>query len=513
MTTEILEREQKYEAAHGVSLPSLEDLPRVATISAPDAETLVANYYDTSDLRLLKAGVTLRRREGGSDEGWHLKLPAGDHARRELRLPLDRPGDPVPEDLARLVQVHRRSAALGPVARIETRRHKTTLLDQDGGSLAEVVVDEVAAQTLGTTTTLSRWNEIEVELTGGSPKLLRAADKRLRGGGLRTARYTAKLERALAADLPVARSPSRLSTADDVVLAYLDEHTARLKSLDPAIRRAEPDAVHQMRVTTRRLRSTLQSFPSILPKPSTRHLRDELKWLGTVLGEAREAEVLSEWLRSELARMPTELVMGPAQARIRVHFAPRAAAARTAVLETLDSGRYFALLDELDQVLGEPPVTAEVSRPARDVLTAAVNEEYRRTRRRMRRARRTPVGPDRDAALHETRKAAKRARYAAEAARPVLGTRARRFVKRMKNVQSVLGDHQDAVNARALARDLGVEAHMAGENAFTFGALYSVADHQAHARQHEARRAWKRVSDGKLHKKVNNTRTNHPGNL
>lgn len=104
------------------------------------------------------------------------------------------------------------------------------------------------------------------------------------------------------------------------------------------------------------------------------------------------------------------------------------------------------------------------------------------------------AGPDRDAALHETRKAAKRARYAAEAAGPVLGKKARRFARRMKKVQPVLGDHQDAVNARALARDLGVEANLAGESAFSFGTLYDLADHEARECQREARRAWKRVS-------------------
>ena len=75
MTTEVRETEQKYEVEGDVALPSLADLPRVAAVSEPEQETLTAEYYDTDDLRLLKAGITLRRREGGSDEGWHLKLP------------------------------------------------------------------------------------------------------------------------------------------------------------------------------------------------------------------------------------------------------------------------------------------------------------------------------------------------------------------------------------------------------------------------------------------------------
>jgi CHAD domain-containing protein len=499
MTTITQEREQKYEATPGTALPSLSDLPKVAAQSGPETETLTAEYYDTDDLRLLRARITLRRREGGADEGWHLKLPDGP-ARREIQTPLDRTGDPAPDELTRLVRVHTRDAALRPVARIETCRRKTTLRDSAGTSLAEVMTDEVAAQALGgPATTVSRWNEIEVELTGGSEKLLRAVDRRLRRGGLRPASYPAKLQRALGTE-PARSRPelTRHSTAGEVVLGYLDAQAARLKALDPAVRRNEPDSIHQMRVTARRLRSALQSFPDVLRKRAVQHLRDELKWLGGVLGDAREAEVLSELMRSILAGLPAELVMGPAEARVRVHFAPHEADAITTVGYALESRRYFAMLDELDRLLEHPPLTPEAAGPARDVLATAVRHDRKRTGRRVRRARRAPAGPDRDAALHEVRKAAKRARYAAEAAKPVLGQRAGRLARRMKVVQSVLGDHHDAVNVRAVAREIGVQAHLAGENAFSFGLLHERVHRDAHEYERAGRRAWKRAIGGKL---------------
>jgi CHAD domain-containing protein len=503
MTNAIRETERKYEAEPGVPLPSLDGLPQVAEVSGPEVETLTAEYYDTDDFRLLKAETTLRRWEGGADEGWHLTLPdetTGTASHRDLRVPADRPGDPVPDELARLVRVHTRDAALGPVARVETRRRRTTLRDTTGTSLAEVLADEVAAQTFGSSTTLSRWNEIEVELTGGSPRLLRAADRRLRHGGLLPADHAATLERALAGALPAARANHQLtrrSPAGDVVLAYLGAHAARLKSLDPAVRREAPDSIHQMRVAARRLRSTLQSFPAILPEPATRHLRAELKWLGGVLGAARDTEVLGEYVRARLADMPAELVMGPVQARVRMHFAPLEADARSAVLQALDSPRYFTLLDELDRLLDDPPLTAAAAEPADEALPRAVAQAYRRTARRMRRAKRAPAGPARDVALHEVRKAAKRARYAAEATQPVSGKQARSFAKRMTAVQSILGDQHDAVNAQEAAREIGVRAYLAGENAFTFGLLHERAHHEALERQHQARRAWKRASHGK----------------
>ena len=509
MTTETLETESKYDAIPGTSLPPLNGLPQVAEVSGVESETLIAEYYDTEDLRLIRAGITLRRREGGADEGWHLKLPSdsasarGASSRRELRLPLGRPGDPVPDELARLVRAYTRGAALRPVARVETRRRSRTLRDAAGHSLAEVAEDEVAAQTLGASTALSRWNEVEVELTDGAPGLLRAADKRLRDAGLRPAARAAKLERALADDLSAASAGHWPRAADgtltaaspsgEVVQAYLGGQAARLKGLDTAVRREEPDAIHQMRVTARRLRSTLQAFPMIWPSSATGHLRDELRWLGQVLGRARDAEVLSEYFRAGLDGTPTELVLGPAKARITVHFAPQEAAARKAVLQALDTKRYFSMLDELDRLLSEPPRTPAATEPASDVLRGAVARAYRRTKRRMRRAQRTPAGPEREVALHEARKAAKRARYAAESVVPAFGTQTRRFAKRMKAVQSVLGDHQDAVTAREEARDIGVQAHLAGENAFTFGLLHERAHRDALEYQQRARHAWKRA--------------------
>ena len=229
MVTNTREIEMKYEAGPETVLPPLEDLPRVASEAAPDEVKLEAEYYDTADLRLLRAGVTLRRRRGGKDAGWHLKLPAGPQTRREIRTPLGRGGRTVPDELASLVRVYTRGEALAPVARIATVRRTRTLIDEAGTSLAEIAADEVSAQTLGDSTTLSSWREVEVELTGGNRHLLRAADKRLRRGGLRPAGRTAKLERALAGQLPSGdgeERPGGRGSSADVIMAYVEEQAA-----------------------------------------------------------------------------------------------------------------------------------------------------------------------------------------------------------------------------------------------------------------------------------------------
>ncbi|HEY3952369.1 MAG TPA: CYTH and CHAD domain-containing protein [Streptosporangiaceae bacterium] len=499
MAVRVSETETKYEAPSGTALPLLagllEDLPEVTGTTGPEDQHLDAEYYDTGDLRLLRVGITLRRRTGGDDAGWHLKLPAGPQTRQEVRLPGGSPA--VPAELAALVLVHTRGRPLRPVARIVTTRRRLILLGGGGRSLAEVAADEVRAQTMGGTTTVSQWHELEVELTGGDRRLLTAVDGVLRGDGLRPAAHAAKLERALDREPAGPASEPELTPATpagQVVLAYLRAQAGRLTALDPLVREDEPDSVHQMRVTTRRLRGTLRSFRRVLPRAATGQLSAELKWLGGLLGEARDREVLPAHLLAATRDIPVQNLVGPVRARIQAHFAPMGAAARAEVLDALGSARYFALLDELDRLLAAPPDGPDAGRPAAAVLPAAVHRTYRRAARRMRRAWRLPPGRRQDAALHEARKAARQARYAAEAVVPVAGRPARRFARQMKHVQSVLGDHQDAVLAGEVARQLGVSAHLAGENAFSYG-LISERESGSRARlRARARKVWRKAS-------------------
>jgi CHAD domain-containing protein len=278
------------------------------------------------------------------------------------------------------------------------------------------------------------------------------------------------------------------------VKAYLKVQVAKLRELEPQVRADEFDSVHQMRVATRRLRGTLRSFGTVIPRSETSDLAAELKWLGGLLGEARDGEVLPSHLQAALQPVPVELLIGPVQARVQGYFAPRRASAREQVIEAFGSARYAELLASLDRLAHDPPLGPQAAAPARHVLPAAVRKAYRQADKRMRRARRVPRGHDHDVALHEARKSARRARYAAEAARPAAGKPARRFARQMKKVQSVIGDHQDTVIARHAARDLGIGAYLAGENAFTYGLLYELELHQAERLQARTRTVWKKAS-------------------
>jgi CHAD domain-containing protein len=288
------------------------------------------------------------------------------------------------------------------------------------------------------------------------------------------------------------RKPS--ASAADVVQAYLKVQVATLRSLEPSVRADEFDSVHQMRVATRRLRATLRSFGMVIPRSATQQVAAELKWLGGLLGEARDGEVLPAHLLASLERVPVELLIGPVRARVQGHFAPRRASAREVVIEALDSERYAALLGDLDRLAHDPPPGPQAAAPARDVLPAAVHQAYRQAKRRMRRARQAPRGQARDVALHEARKSARRARYAAEAARPASGKPARAFARQMTKVQSVVGNHQDTVIARQAARELGINAHLAGENAFTYGLLHEQEHDRAERLQARARTVWNKAS-------------------
>jgi CHAD domain-containing protein len=170
-----------------------------------------------------------------------------------------------------------------------------------------------------------------------------------------------------------------------------------------------------------------------------------------------------------------DLVLGPVRRRSALELQARTRAGLGRLREALSSDRYYRLLDSLDDLAAVPPLTPRADRPDAAALPRLVGRQVRRVRRA---ADAVPAddGAARDTALHEVRKAAKRARYAAESAAPVIGKPAQRLASRMEELQELLGEHQDAVTARALHRELGAAAYAAGENGFTFGILQAEED-------------------------------------
>jgi CHAD domain-containing protein len=500
--TTVRETERKYESAEPVDAALAAALGAAAAgvpadgvpvPAEPVEHALAATYFDTEDLRLLRSKITLRRRSGGSDDGWHLKLPAGPDSREEIRLPLD-PSRTPPAPLVALTRAAHRGAALQPVVELATVRREWTLTDAAGHALATVTDDRVTGQTLGAETGATSWAEIEVELAEhGTAEVLERVDAALLAAGAQRSAAASKLGRVLADRMPP--GPPRPvagpdATAGEVVLAYLWEQAEAIRAADPLVRQEAPDSVHAMRVGSRRMRSALQSFRALLDRDATAGVVAELRWLAGQLGGARDTEVQEQRIGAAVAALPPELAMGPVAAEVTRFFARRRTDASRTATEALDSDRYLALLDALDALLADPPLTPAAADPAVDVLPGLVRRAVKRADRELKAADARPPGPERDEHLHEMRKAAKRLRYAAEAATPALGKAAERLVKQVKKVQELLGEHQDSVVARGLLRELAAGAAAEGGNGFAFGWLMRDEHARAERVEEQLDKAW-----------------------
>jgi CHAD domain-containing protein len=501
------EVERKFDLDPDTALPSFDGLPGVAGADPSERFRLEATYLDSADLRLEAHRITLRRRTGGDDAGWHLKLPGDGFARTEVHAPLGRGVRTVPRVLLHQVAALLRGRPLAPVAVLANDRDVIRLRDASGTLLAEVCDDHVTATAQGAGTTdgepvVQRWREIEVELVAGDEALLAAVADRLATVGAVPSGSASKLARALTRRPPVKGGPATppklpRGSAGREVTRYLAAQVARLGVLDPQVRTDEPDAVHQMRVTCRRLRSALATFRPLLDRTRTDPLRDELAWLGGVLGGARDAEVVRDHLIAMLETQPRPLVIGPVRRRITASCAARYRAAHRTAMVELDGARYHALLDRLDDLVSAPPLTERAEQPADTELPALVKRAWRRTRRLAEQAEQLP--PDeRDLALHDVRKAAKRARYAAESVAGVCGRPARRFATAMEGVQQVLGDHQDTVVMRGEILILMTAASAAGEPTFSYGRLHALEEWRAAESARQYAGAWSTAADREL---------------
>ncbi|HEY7483442.1 MAG TPA: CYTH and CHAD domain-containing protein [Streptosporangiaceae bacterium] len=490
---DIVEIERKYDVDHDFTVPDLRELPSGSSVSRPETHLLVANYFDTDDLRLATHGITLRRRRGGGDAGWHLKIPAGPDAKNELRAPLGK-AQTVPSRLTALVTAFTRGEKLRPVARLETRRTVVRVFGDDGRVLAEVADDSVSGQRLDQVvddTTVTAWREIEVELVEGSSELLAAAGKLLLKAGARRADATSKLGRLLKVPTNAGIPREKWSTAGDVAVGYVKDQLAALLRHDPKVRLQEYDAVHKMRVAVRRTRSILKSYGAVLDRERTDPLQPELKWLADALGEVRDLEVLRERFTARLAEL-RGLVGDGTHAWLDA-LAEEEQAAYRRLFAILKEPRYFALLEALESLVAAPPLTERAARPIDDEVPRLVIRSWRRLARAY---ASIEDASDHDAARHETRKAAKRARYTAEAAATALGKPAANVAAQAESLQEVLGRFQDGVIAQE--RLAGTAATVTDpREVFTLGALSGMEHCAAAEALREVDAVWQRASDPK----------------
>jgi len=494
------EIERKYEVVEGHEVPPLTGLGDLVARGEADLD---AEYFDTAEGDLAAHRIVLRRRSGGHDEGWHIKLPA-EEGRTELHWPLAE-GE-APAEALDVVRVHLRDRPLQLFARIHTHRTILHLVADGGVEVLEIADDRVSASDPATGV-VRLWREWEVELLDGAPdspetraELLDRVEEQLVAAGATPAKSVSKLASALGRTglgHPPAPLPGldRSSALSEVVMRAASALVDDLKELDPAVRREEHDAVHRMRTRARRLRSLLSSYRVVFDADAVDALREELKAFSELLGEARDAEVMLE--RSMVLIDDHREVAGRAEKKLAGGWRTAHGIAVAALAARMSDTRYFRLLDALDAFVARPPLAgngmpsdagagssgesepAAGSGPAEDAVPKILARDLRRVLKTAKAAAAAESEDARVELLHETRKAAKRLRYSAEAvsagAAAVFGKKVRTLAAAAEAVHDLLGEHRDSV---ILQQHLLATAG-AGDHAFAYGVLFEVERHGA----------------------------------
>jgi CHAD domain-containing protein len=432
------EVETKLSVPEAFVMPPLVDVKGIDHVAVRRLR-LKAVYVDSEDLRLARAGTTLRHRTGEGKPIWTLKLANSSVLGLDrLELSVPGPGTRIPAGLVDLLTARLRGAPLVPTVELRTHRTSALLFDSEGSPLVDVVDDRVEVVRDGHVVTA--WRELEVEQHGDDGTVAQRVVKALQTAGARIGDQTPKAIRALGhlegPDLPAVLPVRAKDPAGDLVRRSLAAGLAGLVEHDVGVRRGTEDAVHQLRVSCRRLRSDLRSFRSLLPDPRAEGLRAELSWLAGSFGDARDTEVLRERLRTTAAvdpLCPLDLTA------VDAVLATQEEQAVGRALEALRSVRYLAILQLLHDLASGPELADRAAEPCEKVFPPLVAKAWKQLLKQTKGL--ALLSPDDD--WHQARILAKRARYTAETAQEALGKVPR--AKAAKAVQTSLGLHQDAV--------------------------------------------------------------------
>jgi len=425
-----VEREIKLAVDDHFLLPKLPGTPLPRRL-------LTSTYYDTSRYDLAHAGITLRHRVERGKQAWQLKLPLMKD-RQEVEL-VDRQAIP-PTTFRDLLFLHIGQRPLMPVATLRVWRAGVRV-SMDHAPIADVTLDHVSVVKDGAV--LQRFRELEIEQVNGKDNALPDLERQLRRAGAEDHDGRPKLFRALSLMVASHEPPPASDTpALTHVRWALARHVRWLLAHDPGARLGrEAESLHQMRVATRQLRAVLRAARPLLVPEWADSLRDELRWLGQLLGPARDLDVQLAYFREESAALDAR-DRRPLTPFI-AHLEAQRSDVQKVLLNELKSARYLDLIRRLQQA-PQDPTAVESTMTLHDLA----KQEFTKLRNLIRRAGHAPN----NANIHKTRIKTKRARYVAELAEPAVGKLATRFIDKARAVQDVLGMHQDAIQAEAYIR-------------------------------------------------------------
>jgi CHAD domain-containing protein len=438
------------------------------TVTPGQVKEFEDTYFDTADWRLYRAGFTCRVRNRGTASEVTLKTMAeaqeGIRSRREITEQLD--GAP-PADLTRLPgpcgEIVRAVAGKRPVRALFTLKQVRRVyhLSDEQGDLGEIAVDDTAIlRDGGGTHPLVR---IEVEVAAGAEQRARRfVDVLAVKAGLVPA-GPAKFQAAMEVTGTVPSYPERTlgstaitpaMTAAEVAFAVLRKHFAVFLANEPGTRLGHDiEALHDMRVATRRMRAAMQAFRPWLP-PRFERFREELGWVAAALGTVRDLDVQIERMEEWRHGFPEERahVLDAVEAILE----ERRTRARTRMLAALDSRRYDRFVERFAVALraGASRRFEPGNTPILAIAPDLVRKRYRRVRKRGDAI--TPSSAPAD--YHALRIDAKKLRYAVEFVTPIYGKPATEFATRLTALQDLLGLHQDAEVAETMLHDLAMQA-------------------------------------------------------
>lgn len=317
------------------------------------------------------------------------------------------------------------------------------MVERNGTDVAIVVHDTVEVLEEGEV--VEGFEELEVELVDGSRADLERLETELRSAGAVHPDGRPKVLQAL--DVPAPRASAMpKKRCDQQLTAALRNQYCEILRHDPGTRLGDPEQLHDQRVAVRRLRALLRAGRPMLDRQWADGLRDALKPAGEALGQVRDLDVLLAGVEQGAAALEDSERAGATD--ISDLLCARRSSAQAMLLSQLSDSRYLSLLNRVQVATDQPRIIATES-PSK-----MLRKEHRRARRR---ARQAPADTASNSDLHELRKAVKHARYAAELAAATGVKGARRYVKRAKKVQDVLGEHQDGVVASRVLADLDHE--------------------------------------------------------